>query len=241
MQHEANATPRPTSSPDAQPDRPGQTMPGQTMPADRPCRRGPSPRASPPCCTPCASCSATAAISPRPRRTAPPAPTSTPSPPASAPGGCIRSWPTCNVGSCVPWRWSACCSHAPRPAGISVLSHPASAPPRPPIRRPGQPRAGTDPPADPAEPAGRSAAEPPPEPPVTRKTPARPSRPPGWNDPELFMPTLEELEAQARRRPIGRTLVDICLDLAVVPGFCTGRFWHALFDSIRLHRGSIAC
>ena len=69
---------------------------------------------------------------------------------------------------------------------------------------------------------------------------ARPSRPAGWNDPELFMPTLEELEAQVRRRPLGRTLVDICLDLAVVPGFCTGPFWNELFDSIRLRGGSIA-
>ncbi len=54
------------------------------------------------------------------------------------------------------------------------------------------------------------------------------------------MPTLEELVAQVRRRPIGRTLVEICLDLAVVPGFCTGAFWNELFDSIRLHGGSIA-
>ena len=43
-----------------------------------------------------------------------------------------------------------------------------------------------------------------------------------------------------RRRPIGRTLVDICLDLAVVPGFCTGPFWNELFDSIRLRGGSVA-
>ena len=72
------------------------------------------------------------------------------------------------------------------------------------------------------------------------RKPARPSRPAGWNDPELFMPTLEELEAQVRRRPLGRTLVEICLDLAVVPGFCTGAFWNELFDSIRLHGGSVA-
>ncbi len=67
-----------------------------------------------------------------------------------------------------------------------------------------------------------------------------PSRPAGWNDPELFMPTLQELEAQVRRRPLGRTLVDICLDLAVVPGFCTGPFWNELFDSIRSRGGSVA-
>ncbi len=115
-----------------------------------------------------------------------------------------------------------------------------TAAPADPSAEPAAPAAAADLPAEPSAEPAASLAEPPPEPPVTRKTPARPSRPPGWNDPELFMPTLEELEAQARRRPIGRTLVDICLDLAVVPGFCTGRFWHALFDSIRWQRGSIA-
>lgn len=88
-------------------------------------------------------------------------------------------------------------------------------------------------PADP--PAGQSA-----EAPVARKVAPRPSRPAGWNDPELFMPTLEELEAQVRRRALGHTLVDICLDLAVVPGFCTGPFWNTVFESIRLLGGSVA-
>ena len=74
---------------------------------------------------------------------------------------------------------------------------------------------------------------------VERKEP-RPSRPVGWNDPELFMPTLKEFEAEVRRRPYGVTLVAICLDMAVVPGFCTGPFWNVLFDSIRLRGGSIA-
>src|ERR1700722_19176093 len=84
-----------------------------------------------------------------------------------------------------------------------------------------------------------TAAVPPTEAPVAPKQP-RPSRPIGWNDPELFMPTLEEMEAQARRRPYGRTLVAICLDLAVVPSFCAGPFWNEVFDSIRLRGGSVA-
>ena len=67
-------------------------------------------------------------------------------------------------------------------------------------------------------------------PPAPRKRAPRPSRPAGWNDPELFMPTLEELERQVRRRPIGRTIYDICLDLAVVPGFCHSVFWNELFE-----------
>jgi len=91
-------------------------------------------------------------------------------------------------------------------------------------------------PAVPAGPPAEQAAEAH----VARKETARPTHPAGWNDPELFMPTLAELEAQVRRRPFGRTLVDICLDLAVVPGFCTGPFWNELFDSIRLRGGKVA-
>jgi hypothetical protein len=90
-----------------------------------------------------------------------------------------------------------------------------------------------------AAPAEPPAAEQTAEAQVGRKPVPRPSRPAGWNDPELFMPTLEELEAQVRRRPLGRTLVEICLDLAVVPGFCAGPFWSALFDSIRLYGGNV--
>ncbi len=91
----------------------------------------------------------------------------------------------------------------------------------------------------PAAPADPPAGQPP-DSPIARKATTRPSRPRGWNDPELFMPTLQELEAQVRRRPLGRTLVDICLDLSVVPGFCTGQFWNELFEGIRCHGGSLA-
>jgi hypothetical protein len=73
----------------------------------------------------------------------------------------------------------------------------------------------------------------------TRRRAPRPSRPAGWDDPELFMPTLEDLERQARRRPIGRTILDICLDLAVVPGFCHGQFWNELFDIMNYFGGSV--
>jgi hypothetical protein len=104
------------------------------------------------------------------------------------------------------------------------------------------PAAPADPPAGPADPTAWPAdptVEPSAEAPVAPKAAPRRSRPAGWNNPELYMPTLEEIEAQVRRRPLGRTLVDICLDLAVVPGFCTGPFWNELFDSIRLHGGSV--
>ncbi len=73
--------------------------------------------------------------------------------------------------------------------------------------------------------------------PATRRGVARPT---GWNDPELFMPTLQDLERQARHRPVGRTIQDICLDLAVVPGFCHSLFWNELFDLMTCFGGSIS-
>jgi hypothetical protein len=71
--------------------------------------------------------------------------------------------------------------------------------------------------------------EQPAEPSATHKPAPRPFRPRGWNDPEPFMPSPEDLERQVRRRTIGRTMTDICLDLGVVPGFCTAVFWNHLF------------
>jgi hypothetical protein len=86
------------------------------------------------------------------------------------------------------------------------------------------------------QPAPAAAGQPAPTP---RKCATRPSRPAGWDDPEFFMPTLQDLERQARRRPIGRTIQEICLDLAVVPGFCHSLFWNELFDIMTWFGGSV--
>jgi hypothetical protein len=53
------------------------------------------------------------------------------------------------------------------------------------------------------------------------------------------MPTLEDLERQIRRQPIGRVFSDICLDLAVVPGFCHPAFWNALFEIMTYFGSSV--
>ena len=82
-------------------------------------------------------------------------------------------------------------------------------------------------------------AEPPAHQPARPKATARPSLPPGWDDPELFMPTPEELDRQVRRRAVGRTIAEICDDLAVVPGFCTPAFWNDLFQVIHYFGGSV--
>ncbi len=99
------------------------------------------------------------------------------------------------------------------------------------------PRTGTTetPPAPTAPQSDPSA-----EPSLKRKAAPRPSRLTGSDDPELFMPTLEDLERQVRRRSLGRTFVDICQDLGVVPGFCTGAFWNQIFDIIQCLGGSVA-
>ena len=90
------------------------------------------------------------------------------------------------------------------------------------------------------EPAPADAEAPQPTPSATApKRIARPSRRVGWNDPEFSMPTLEDLERQVRRRPVGRTILDICLDLAVVPGFCQSAFWNELFDIMNWFGGSV--
>ena len=53
------------------------------------------------------------------------------------------------------------------------------------------------------------------------------------DDPLHFvMPTLEELESQIRRRSIGRTVAEICLDLGVAPSSCEGAFWHEFFVTL---------
>lgn len=53
------------------------------------------------------------------------------------------------------------------------------------------------------------------------------------------LPTLAEMETQVRRRPIGRTIGDICLDLGVSAKLCAPWFWTGLFNTISAYRGNI--
>jgi len=94
----------------------------------------------------------------------------------------------------------------------------------------------TETPPAPADPR----AEQPVDHPAKPKPAPRPSLPPGSDNPELFMPTLEELERQVRRRAVGRTIAEICGDLAVVPGFCTPAFWSDMFQVIHYFGGDVA-
>jgi hypothetical protein len=52
------------------------------------------------------------------------------------------------------------------------------------------------------------------------------------------LPRWEEIDAEVRRSPVGRTIAAICRDFGVSPSLCNGTFWNALFDVIRLNRGN---
>jgi len=100
----------------------------------------------------------------------------------------------------------------------------------------------------------RTPAKPPAEPeaseeaankvPGGRPEPAKPNRDdkaprrPAFDPDDLRIPTPEELDAEVRRRPFGRTILAICMDLAVIPGFCTGPFWNQISDTLMNYGGS---
>jgi len=91
-----------------------------------------------------------------------------------------------------------------------------------------RPRAPAKMPAEPRE------AGPSPDPQDERIPKRRP-----FDPDDLRIPTPEELDAEVRRRPVGRTVAAICMDLAVIPGFCTGDFWNLIFDTLRGFGGSL--
>jgi len=106
----------------------------------------------------------------------------------------------------------------------------------------------------------RTPAKPPAEPPdgpaasekVASKVPGERPKPgdpgdderapkrPAFDPDDLRIPTPEELDAEVRRRPVGRTILSICMDLAVIPGFCTGAFWNQISDTLINYGGSFA-
>ena len=88
-------------------------------------------------------------------------------------------------------------------------------------------------------PADTHAGHPAP-PPAPRKPPPLPTRRADGSDPGFVMPTLEDLERQVRRRPVGLTITDICRDLAIAPKFCTVYFWDDLLAIMRLLGGNLA-
>ena len=74
---------------------------------------------------------------------------------------------------------------------------------------------------------------------ISDDTKTRRERRPTYNPNTAHIPTLEEMEAEVRRTAIGRSLARICLDLAIVPAFCTGEVWNKIYDTLQNCGGSL--
>ena len=91
------------------------------------------------------------------------------------------------------------------------------------------------------QPHHRPPAQPAPRP---RPAPLHPRGPDpallGPDDPAASrLPTPEELAAEVRRRPVGRTIAYICMDLGIAPGLCDGDFWNQVEKTLRRYGGSL--
>jgi hypothetical protein len=91
------------------------------------------------------------------------------------------------------------------------------------------------------QPHHRPPAKPVPRP---RRAPLHPRRPEpallDADDPAACrLPTPEEFAAEVRRRPVGRTIAFICMDLGLVPGLCEGAFWDQVAQVLRRYGGRL--
>ena len=114
-----------------------------------------------------------------------------------------------------------------------------------PILAPRTPSLRQPPANDPPDPAQAAApalsAQPTTDPDAAAlQAPARPARRIAATEPLTLdtLPSMEAIDAQVRRSPVGRTIAAICRDLGISPALCEGAFWNRLFDAIRLYRGS---
>ena len=48
-----------------------------------------------------------------------------------------------------------------------------------------------------------------------------------------------DIAAEVRRRPVGRTIAYICMDLGIAPGLCEGAFWNQVEKTLRRYGGSL--
>ncbi len=87
----------------------------------------------------------------------------------------------------------------------------------------------------------RPPARPAPGPRAARLQPRRPDPALlGPDDPGASrLPTPEELAAEVRRHPVGRTIAYICMDLGIAPGLCDGDFWNQVEKTLRRYGGSL--
>ena len=72
-----------------------------------------------------------------------------------------------------------------------------------------------------------------------RRQASRPRPDPDADPDPDHLPTLAQLEAQIRRRPIGLAIADICRDLGVGPALCYRQFFGLLSDDLNAYHGNI--
>jgi hypothetical protein len=91
------------------------------------------------------------------------------------------------------------------------------------------------------QPHHRPPAKPAPTPRAERSRPRGPDPATlGSDDPAASrLPTPEECAADVRRRPVGRTIAYICMDLGIAPGLCDGAFWNQVEKTLRRYGGSL--
>ena len=91
------------------------------------------------------------------------------------------------------------------------------------------------------QPHHRPPAKPAPRPRAAPRPPCRPDPALlGPDDPGAsHLPTPEEFAADVRRRPVGRTIAYICMDLGIAPGLCDGAFWNQVEKTLRRYGGSL--
>ena len=94
-----------------------------------------------------------------------------------------------------------------------------------------------------AEPAVAGAAVPSPaEAPPGQQPASRPAQRPGPEEPLTLatLPSMAQVEAEARRRPVGQSIVAICGDFGISPSLCEGAFWNRVFMAIHRYRGRVS-
>jgi hypothetical protein len=93
-------------------------------------------------------------------------------------------------------------------------------------------------PPEPAEPAEIEALD------LKLRAPSQPRPKTEKTDPDdplhFAMPTLKELESQIRRRPVGHTIADICMDLGVTAAFCDGETWDEILHALMQFGANLA-
>jgi hypothetical protein len=91
-------------------------------------------------------------------------------------------------------------------------------------------------PPAPAEPAEVEALD------LKLRAPSQPRPKTGKTDPDdplhFSVPTLKELESQVRRRSVGRTIAEICLDLGVT--VCDGETWDEILQALTQFGANLA-